>query len=265
MIPLALAALVFASPALAGTSTTVETVLRDSAAGGLHWRLMTSNGPVHVWRPRLYDRDTAGIMIYVHGYYTSVDQAWSEQDLAEKFKSCKRNALFIVPEAPASDDEAVLWKELPRLLVQVRHLTRHRLPSGPVSVLAFSGGFRTVVDWLHASRLDQIILLDALYSNEDDFAGWLLHRHGRGRGNKLLIVASETAPRADAFVRRFRSVVARGAIPEHAFELNRAERNAEVLYMRTTVEHLALVNGEQVVPLLLELTPLPKLVGRSGP
>ncbi len=43
----------------------------DAVAGGDHWRIEASSGPVHVWRPAGYQPATAGIVIYVHGYETT--------------------------------------------------------------------------------------------------------------------------------------------------------------------------------------------------
>src|SRR5438067_2434098 len=40
----------------------------DEVAGGKHWRVKTDQGAVHVWVPEGYDRETAGTVIYVHGY-----------------------------------------------------------------------------------------------------------------------------------------------------------------------------------------------------
>ena len=71
-----------------------------SLAGGEHVRIATKRGPVHVWRPAGYDPLTAGIVLYVHGYYTTSDKAWAEHRLAEQFAASGRNALFIVPRAP---------------------------------------------------------------------------------------------------------------------------------------------------------------------
>ena len=41
--------------------------------GGIHQRLGTRNGPIHLFRPARYDRRTAGIVIYLHGYYVHAD------------------------------------------------------------------------------------------------------------------------------------------------------------------------------------------------
>src|SRR5437870_4095859 len=119
-----------------GAESGHDPVERDTVAGGEHWRLETPWGIIHVWHPRLYERDTAGIMLYVHGYYTTVDQAWSEHRLAEQFRDSKQNAFFIVPQAPTSDQEPVIWKDLDQMLDTVKTLTRRRLPTGSVSTLA---------------------------------------------------------------------------------------------------------------------------------
>ena len=43
-----------------------------------HWRIATAQGAVHVWVPEGYDRESAGTVIYVHGYYTDADGAWRD-------------------------------------------------------------------------------------------------------------------------------------------------------------------------------------------
>jgi len=51
-------------------------VTTDIEAEGTHYRVQTEHGPVHLFRPAGYDRRTAGIVVYVHGLFTRVDQAW---------------------------------------------------------------------------------------------------------------------------------------------------------------------------------------------
>src|SRR5437016_5385253 len=81
----------------------------DEVAGGKHWRIATAQGSVHVWVPDGYDRETAGTVIYVHGYYTDADGAWRDHELARQFKASHQNAMFIVPDAPAGNDDSVQW------------------------------------------------------------------------------------------------------------------------------------------------------------
>ncbi|HEY0882799.1 MAG TPA: hypothetical protein VGD87_14760, partial [Archangium sp.] len=74
----------------------VEQLLDD----GRYVRFGTDDaGPVHVWRPRSYRADTALTVVYVHGFYTSSDQALREHRLVTQFRDSNENALFIVPEA----------------------------------------------------------------------------------------------------------------------------------------------------------------------
>jgi hypothetical protein len=79
----------------------------DTVLGGRHWRIKTAQGAVHVWVPADYDRETAGTVVYVHGYYTDADGAWQEHELARQFKASRQNAMFVVPDAPSGNDEHV--------------------------------------------------------------------------------------------------------------------------------------------------------------
>src|SRR5215831_17903787 len=80
-------------------------VVKDKLIDGDHWRIKSERGVIHVWRPRGYDPSTAGTIIYVHGYYTDVETAWTKHRLPEQFDGSGKNALFIVAEAPQSSDE----------------------------------------------------------------------------------------------------------------------------------------------------------------
>src|SRR5947207_3178998 len=53
----------------------------DEVAGGKHWRIVTVQGAVHVWVPPDYDRETAGTVVYIHGYWTDADGAWRDHEL----------------------------------------------------------------------------------------------------------------------------------------------------------------------------------------
>ena len=102
--------------------------------GGEHLRVETEHGPLHLWRPAMYDPRTAGMVIYIHGYFTSVDQAWTEGHLAAQFRDSGRNALFIAIEAPQSSSEDVSWKSLEDLLRTIEDRVPFPLPRGPLVV-----------------------------------------------------------------------------------------------------------------------------------
>jgi hypothetical protein len=229
----------------------------DTVLGGKHFRIKTSRGAVHVWAPPDYDRETAGTVIYVHGYYTDADGAWREHELAKQFKASRQNALFIVPDAPAGNDQDVQWTALTDLR---RAVTRAniRLPDGPVVVMGHSGAFRTVMQWVDHRAIDQIILLDALYAGEKAFDEFIASGK-RADDHKLIVVAASTAEESASFARRYKFAVAREKMPSAVGGFTRRERGAKLLYIRSQFEHMAIVTSGKVIPMLLRVTPLKAL------
>ncbi len=228
----------------------------DSVLGGKHFRVKTSRGAVHVWVPPGYDRETAGTVIYVHGYYTDADGAWHEHELAKQFKASHQNALFIVPDAPAGNDDDVKWPALKDLRRAVARANIH-LPDGPVVVMGHSGAFRTVMQWVDHKLVDQIILLDALYAGESAFDEFIASGK-RADDHKLIVVAASTAEESASFARRYKFAVAREKMPA-AGGFSRRERGAKLLYIRSQFEHMAIVTSGKVIPTLLRVTPLKAL------
>ena len=229
----------------------------DEVAGGKHWRIKTSAGAVHVWAPPGYDRETAGTVIYVHGYYTDADGAWRDHELARQFKASHQNALFIVPDAPAGNDDSVQWPALKDLRRAVTRANIH-LPDGPVVVIGHSGAFRTVMQWVDHRLVEQIILLDAMYAGESAFDEYI----GSGKRadeHKLIVVGASTATESASFAKKYKFAVAREKMPTSAGGFTRREKNARLLYIRSQYEHMGIVTSGKVIPVLLHLTPLKAL------
>jgi len=229
----------------------------ESEAGGTHWRIRTKHGPVHVWVPRGYNRDTAGTVIYVHGYNTSADAAWREHHLARQFASSRQNAIFIVPEAPRNNEQSVRWDSLAELKRAVVD-ANFRLPDGAPIVIGHSGAFRTVAKWLDNRLLAEVILLDALYGKEKEFEDFI-HSGERAQNHKLIIVATATKDKARRFAHQFRYAAVRHSIPHSYSEFTKREKRSKLLYLRSQYGHMALVTSGKVIPLLLRLTPLKRL------
>jgi hypothetical protein len=204
-----------------------------------HVRLDTAHGPVHVWTPPGYDPATAGIVLYVHGYYTDADRAWADHHLEDQFRASGRNALFVVPEAPAGLRPAVHWPVLAELLAEVRRQTGRALPRGPLLAVFHSGGFRTAVLWLEHPELREIVLLDAMYEEEDTFAAWL--RQPRKRANRMILVGADTLRWTEPFAREAR-------------EDGLADR---LVYLRAGEAHMELVEGGAFIPRLLQQSRVP--------
>lgn len=227
-------------------------------AGGNHWRFAVERaGAVHVWTPRGYDPHTAGVVLYVHGYFTDADASWRLHNLAEQFRASRRNALFVVPEAPVGGGDRVRWDDPRKLLAAVRSRCGElAMPAGPLVAMGHSGAFRTLTAWLEAPRLEEIILIDGLYWNEQDFAAWL-QGESAGRRRRLVMVGFETSERAEQFLLAgFGDALVRDAIPQRGIDFRRREREARVVYLRSQYGHMELVTEGRVIPVLLALTPL---------
>lgn len=229
----------------------------DTVAGGMHWRIKTRAGAVHVWVPPSYDRATAGTVVYVHGYWTDADGAWRSHSLARQFRASRQNALFIVPDAPRGNEDSVKWpalKDLRRAISRANIL----MPDGPVIVMGHSGAFRTVMQWVDHKLVQQIILLDAMYAGErafDEFIG-----HGkRADHHKLVVVGADTAQGSAGFVKKYKFAVAREKVPASYDGFSKREKRAKLLYIRSQYEHNSIVTSGKVIPVLLRLTPLKSL------
>jgi len=229
----------------------------ETEAGGEHFRLAGRHGIVHAWRPANYNAASAGIVVYVHGYSASVDRAWTEHGLAAQFAASRENAVFIAPEAPTGSREPVLWSSLGMLLDTVAHTLP--LPKGPLIVVGHSGAFRTILPWLSDRRVRNVILLDGLYGRDLPFHAWL-RSGGRGPGAKqLVVVAAETTRKAERFASRYRASAKLPAVPETSDSLTERQKRAPVILMRSQYEHNAIVTSGRVIPLLLQLMPLPRI------
>lgn len=249
------------APAFAAASKGV--IAKDRVAGGEHWRLQTPGGWVHVWRPAGYLRSTAGIVVYVHGFSVDVDAAWEQHQLGKQFEASRRNAVFVIPEAPTSAEDPVRWPSLSTLLTTVGSRLGLPWPSGPLVVVGHSGAHITFMPWLRDPRVGQVVLLDALYGNSmiERLRAWL--RAGSGR--LVLVDAAETAEDADRLVHGLPGVVRRTTIPESGAAFTSSDRRARVAYLRSQYAHTDMVTEGKAIPPLLYLTRLSAIPAPTKP
>jgi hypothetical protein len=233
-------------------------VTTDIEAEGTHYRVTTEHGPVHLFRPAGYDRRTAGIVVYVHGLYTRVDQAWREHQLAAQFAASGANALFIVPEAPEAADEPPGWTDLESLISTALSRAHLRRPPGPLVAAGHSGAYRTLVEWLGDPALRTLILIDAMYGKQDEFRDWL----DADPAHKMTLVVKGTARWADPFVRGYPRAITLPRIPDSFDELTRAQRTAKLLCLRSQYEHMELITEGKTLPVVLRRTALGRVPPR---
>lgn len=224
-------------------------------AGGEHFRWETARGPLHLWRPENYDPQSAGLVIYVHGYHTTVDQAWIDDDLAAQFQASGRNALFIAVAAPQSNREGVSWESLDELLNTVEERAPFALPSGPLVVAGHSAAYRTILPWLNDARVQYVILLDGLYAGQAEFHDWLRTRQF-AKPHRMVLVSNHTWRQSNLFARRTPGAIRRTGIPISASHFTARETHARLLYLRSQYNHDEMIRSGKVIPILLQIAPL---------
>ncbi len=234
----------------------------EPQAGGFHWRMETARGPVHLWIPERYDAQMAGVVVYLHGYYTTIDEAWKEHRLPEQFTASGKNALFLAPEAPKGGNEEPFWDSLSALADTAMRFfasTGQIIPQVPnVTVMGHSGAYRTIVGWL-GDPIRHIVLLDALYGYERDFAQWIDQAELTPDGEydrQLTIVAWDTLRWSEPFVDLFADVVMVPRVPDRATAFDENDRRARIFYMWSQYGHMEIVTEGRTIPILLTRTSL---------
>ena len=227
-----------------------DEVLEDLAHAGRHWRFETERGPVHVWVPENYDPHTAAAVVFVHGYHIDVDDAWTNYRLEQQFALSGVNAMFIAPGSPREKHSPITWPSLNALLRTVKANVDVAMPSKRLVAVGHSGAYRTLAVWLANTRLDTVVLLDALYG-EYSFSPWV-----RGsQSHRLVNIAFETDRFSDYMHRSLPSTVRVLGLPADGLPAGR------IIYAKTTVGHYPLVTDGIALPLALRAIDVPSVQG----
>lgn len=193
--------------------------------------------------PTGYDAASADLVIYVHGYYVGVDEAWRTHQLAQQFERSGANAMFVVCGAPSAPSDPIDWESLDDLIAALPDP-----PAGRRIALAHSGGHRTVRSWV--PRLDTLVLLDAAYGPFPELVSWL-----DDPAHRLLDVSELTRGWADML---------HAALPDTVladdFATERAER---IVHVRSQLGHMELVTGGVAIPALLRWASPPRSFDRT--
>lgn len=230
-----------------GAAPSSEAVLAERVRAGQHWRLETARGAIRVWAPVDYDAATAATVVFVHGYWIDVDQAWRSYRLPEQFAHAGVNALFIAAEAPATKWDPIAWPSLDELVRTVADSVTVGVPDRIVAV-GHSGAYRTLASWLANPALDTVVMLDALYV-EYGLLPWLRSSTQR----RLINIVYETTRPSNFLHRRLRDSRRVDGLPPAGLP------DARILHVRTDVGHWELVTDGVALPLALRAIALPRV------
>jgi len=200
-------------------------------------RLLKGRG-FWVWAPTEKPR---GTVIYLHGYFDTVETAWNKQKLEDQFVRGGRDAAHIVAATPAGAAEKVTWPDLNDLLYHAQ------TPTAPIVVVAHSGAYRTVLPWVtkHADpaqpEISRLFLLDALYAGTGQMRDWMLRTHPA----------------------RIESIVATKGPPRQNSEMLHNSLPPDVRLRSTLIvvpySHMDIVRNGRVIPGCLQRSGLPEV------
>jgi hypothetical protein len=223
-----------------------------AVAAGRHVRIDGPRGPVHVWIPASYHADTGATVIYVHGYFDDADTAWTGHQLAQQFALSALNALFVVPEAPVAQKTPINYPDLGELLRLVEDATGATRGAALTAAIGHSGAFRTLQAWFDEPLLDQLVMVDAMYGDEDAVVGWLRAspRH------RLVFVGEDTLLATESVADKLPETLTIDRFPPTYDTWPAAARTARSVYVRAQYTHMPLVTEGIVLPSLLRLLPV---------
>ncbi len=226
--------------------------IANAVAAGRHVRIDGPRGPIHVWIPPSYHADTGATVIYVHGYFDDADTAWTGHQLAQQFALSALNALFIVPEAPVAQKVPINYPDLSELLRIVEDKTGVQRGMALTVAIGHSGAFRTLQSWLDEPLLDQLVMVDAMYGDEDAIVAW----YKASPRHRLIYVGEDTLLATESVAEKIPDTLVIDRVPPTYETWPAAAKTARSVYVRAQYMHMPLVTDGIVLPALMRLLPI---------
>jgi hypothetical protein len=229
--------------------------IAKAVSAGRHVRIDGPRGPIHVWIPASYRADTGATILYVHGYFDDSDTAWTGHQLPQQFALSALNAVFVVPEAPVAQKTPINYPDIGEIMRLVQDETGVTRGGALTAAVGHSGAFRTLQAWLDEPLLDQIVMIDAMYGDEDALLGWLRASPRR----RLIFVGEDTLLGTESIAGKLPDTVILDRFPPTWDLWPAAAKTARSVYIRAQYLHMPLVTEGIVLPSLLRLLPAPLL------
>jgi hypothetical protein len=175
-------------------------------------------------------------MVYVHGYFDSVDDAVRDHGVFAQAKASGVNVMVVMIEAPKSPKEPVRWGSFFLLREALEQRMGRALPPRVIA-MGHSGGSRTLREWAKAGEVNDVVLLDAFYGSPAPWSAYL-KRVTEGR---LQLIGTLTFPKAERW--------------QQTLEKNERER---VQQWPAKTDHMGVVTKGAWIPRLLRERAVPR-------
>jgi hypothetical protein len=120
------------------------------------------------------------------------------------------------------------------------------------AVVGHSGAFRTIGAWLDEPLVDQLVMIDSMYANEERIEAWFRasSRH------RLITVGEDTLQWNEQFLHDIPGVFVLDRVPQSWQTWPEEARTSRAVYVRAQYAHMPLVTEGNVLPALLRLLPV---------
>lgn len=191
---------------------------RTTANGEVLWEdTVYADAGVLLHVPASFDpRKPVRLVVFFHGHSSSIDRVVADMEIVRQITQADINAVLIAPQfaREAADSSAgKFWQPgaFARFLEEAavrltdaaavnraeRPVVAAALRAAPVILVAFSGGYKPAAYVLDrggaTGRINGVLLLDALYDEEDRYARWFTA--ARALGFLVSLYTDSTAPR----------------------------------------------------------------------
>jgi hypothetical protein len=227
-------------------------VLTEAARAGRHVRIDGPRGAIHAWIPQSFRPETGATIVYVHGYYDDADTAYVGHRLPEQFAMSALNAMFIVPEAPAMTKVPPNYPNLSELIRIVEDKTSLSRGMALTAAVGHSGAYRTINAWLDEPLLDQVVLIDGNYANEEILEAWLR----ASPHHRLITVGEDTLAWNEQLLRDMPDAFVIDRVPPTYDTWPPEAKQAQLVYVRAQYYHMPLVTDGIVLPSVLRMLPV---------
>lgn len=190
------------------------------------------------------------IVVYLHGWYNSIDSANIQFRIAEQFAESRRNAVLVFPEGPKFapdsfggklEDSCGLQRLLQETLETLRRTKNINAKIGNVILAGHSGAYRAIAFMLLRGGIPvrEVWLFDALYGQTEKFTHWLEQDRKRLRGRFINIYTDDGGTKAET--EKLIEDLAAWRIPnllKPEIELTKQDlMQSSVIFIRTDLTH----------------------------